>query len=260
MSETTVAGSKTSASIDQQNEEEKDEIEEEFLKKDYNKIKIKLYDEDLLDYEFIIKKVMKQGCSRQIAEYCLKQYAIIKDFSTYNTDYLDAKKKVKKKMKVDINNIIKNYNDEENKKDAKDTKDAKDKEDKKDAKDKKETKDTNDTKAKDDSKSENENNYFDEEIDEIIYEIIHGLNKEYTPLQNGYVNMIYSKELAFRKRIKELFNNLNKYELNDLKKKKDIYLEKIQPVLEASFRLVKKILNDDKEYEQFKKSYYAKKK
>ena len=41
MSETTVAGSKTSASIDQQNEEEKDEIEEEFLKKDYNKIKIK---------------------------------------------------------------------------------------------------------------------------------------------------------------------------------------------------------------------------
>ena len=95
MSETTVAGSKTSASIDQQNEEEKDEIEEEFLKKDYNKIKIKLYDEDLLDYELIIKKVMKQGCSRQIAEYCLKQYAIIRDFGTYNTKYLDAKKKLK---------------------------------------------------------------------------------------------------------------------------------------------------------------------
>ena len=255
MSETTVAGSKTSASIDQQNEEEKDEIEEEFLKKDYNKIKIKLYDKDLLDYEFIIKKVMKQGCSRQIAEYCLKQNAIIKDFGAYNTDYLDAKKNVKDNMKDDINNIIKNYNDEENKKDAKDTKDAKDKEDKKDAKDKKETKDTNDT--KDDAKSENENNYFDEEIDEIIYEIIHGLNKEYTPLQNGYVNMIYSKELSFRKRIKELFNDLNKYELNNLKEKKDIYLEKIEPVLEASLRLVKKILNDDKEYEQFKKSYYA---
>ena len=255
MSETTVAGSKTSASIDQQNEEEKDEIEEEFLKKDYNKIKIKLYDEDLLDYEFIIKKVMKQGCSRQIAEYCLKQYAIIKDFSTYNTDYLDAKKKVKKKMKDDINNIIKNYNDEENKKDTEDTKDANDK------KDKKETKETNDKKdTKDDAKSENENNYFDEEIDEIIYEIIHGLNEGYTPLQNGYANMIYSKELSFRKRIKELFNDLNKYGLNNLKKKKDIYLEKIQPVLEASFRLVKKILNNDKEYEQFKKSYYAKKK
>ena len=255
MSETTVAGSKTSASIDQQNEEEKDEIEEEFLKKDYNKIKIKLYDKDLLDYELIIKKVMKQGCSRQIAEYCLKQYGIIRYFRKYNNDYLEAKKNVKDNMKDDINNIIKNYNDEENKKDAKDTKDAKDKEDKKDAKDKKETKDTNDT--KDDAKSENENNYFDEEIDEIIYEIIHGLNKEYTPLQNGYVNMIYSKELSFRKRIKELFNDLNKYELNDLKKKKDIYLEKIQPVLEASLRLVKKILNDDKEYEQFKKSYYA---
>ncbi len=242
MSETTVAGSKTRASIDQQNEEEKDEIEEEFLKKDYNKIKIKLYDKDLLDYEFIIKKVMKQGCSRQIAEYCLKQYALIRDFGTYNTKYLDAKKNVKKKMKDDINNIIKNYNYEENKKESEDTKDAKDKTDKKD--------------TKDDAKSENENNYFDEEIDEIIYEIIHGLNKEYTPLQNGYVNMIYSKELSFRKRIKELFNDLNKYELNDLKKKKDIYLEKIQPVLEASFRLVKKILNDDKEYEQFKKSYY----
>ena len=255
MSETTVAGSKTSASIDQQNEEEKDEIEEEFLKKDYNKIKIKLYDKDLLDYEFIIKKVMKQGCSRQIAEYCLKQYGIIRYFRKYNNDYLEAKKKVKDNMKDDINNIIKNYNDEENKKDAKDTKDAKDKEDKKDANDKKETKDTNDT--KDDAKSENENNYFDEEIDEIIYEIIHGLNKGYTPLQNGYVKMIYSKELSFRKRIKELFNNLNKYGLNDLKEKKDIYLEKIEPVLEASLRLVKKILNDDKEYEQFKKSYYA---
>ena len=240
MSETTVAGSKTSASIDQQNEEEKDEIEEEFLKKDYNKIKIKLYDKDLLDYEFIIKKVMKQGCSRQIAEYCLKQYAIIKDFSTYNTDYLDAKKNVKDNMKDDINNIIKNYNDIENKKDTEDTKDANDKKD-----------------TKDDAKSENENNYFDEEIDEIIYEIIHGLNKKYTPLQNGYVNMIYSKELSFRKRIKELFNDLNKYGLNDLKEKKDIYLEKIEPVLEASLRLVKKILNDDKEYEQFKKSYYA---
>lgn len=254
MSETTVAGSKTSASIDQQNEEEKDEIEEEFLKKDYNKIKIKLYDEDLLDYEFIIKKVMKQGCSRQIAEYCLKQYAIIRDFRACNAEYLDAKKKVKanEKMKVDINNIIQNYNDEENKKDTEDTKNANDK------KDKKETKETNDKKdTKDDAKSENENNYFDEEIDEIIYEIIHGLNKEYTPLQNGYVNMIYSKELSFRKRIKELFNDLNKYKLNDLKEKKDIYLEKIEPVLEASLRLVKKILNDDKEYEQFKKSYYA---
>ncbi len=256
MSETTVAGSKTSASIDQQNEEEKDEIEEEFLKKDYNKIKIKLYDEDLLNFEFIIKKVMKQGCSRQIAEYCLKQYALIRDFGTYNTKYLDAKKNVKKKMKDDINNIIKNYNYEENKKESEDTKDAKDKTDKKDdAKDKKETNDTKDT--KDDAKSKNENNYFDEEIDEIIYEIIHGLNEEYTPLQKGYVNMIYSKELSFRKRIKELFNDLNKYELNDLKKKKDIYLEKIQPVFEASLRLVKKILNDDKEYEQFKKSYYA---
>ena len=249
MSETTVAGSKTSASIDQQNEEEKDEIEEDFLKKDYNKIKIKLYDKDLLDYEFIIKKVMKQGCSRQIAEYCLKQYAIIRDFGTYNTKYLDAKKKVKVEMKGEINNIIKNYNDEENKKDTEDTKDANDKKDKKETNDKKDT--------KDDAKSENENNYFDEEIDEIIYEIIHGFNKEYTPLQNGYVNMIYSKELSFRKRIKELFNDLNKYELNNLKEKKDIYLEKIQPVLEASFRLVKKILNDDKEYEQFKKSYYA---
>lgn len=255
MSETTVAGSKTSASIDQQNEEEKDEIEEEFLKKDYNKIKIKLYDKDLLDYEFIIKKVMKQGCSRQIAEYCLKQYAIISYVRKYNTDYLEAKKDVKEKMKVDINKIIQNYNDEENKKDTEDTKDANDK------KDKKETKETNDKKdTKDDAKSENENNYFDEEIDEIIYEIIHGLNKGYTPLQNGYVKMIYSKELSFRKRIKELFNNLNKYGLNDLKEKKDIYLEKIEPVLEASFRLVKKILNNDKEYEQFKKSYYAKKK
>ena len=255
MSETTVAGSKTSASIDQQNEEEKDEIEEEFLKKDYNKIKIKLYDKDLLDYEFIIKKVMKQGCSRQIAEYCLKQYAIIRDFGTYNTKYLDAKNNVKKKMKDDINNIIQNYNDEENKKDTEDTKDANDKKDKKD---KKETKETNDKKdTKDDAKSENENNYFDEEIDEIIYEIIHGLNEGYTPLQNGYANMIYSKELSFRKRIKELFNDLNKYGLNDLKEKKDIYLEKIEPVLEASLRLVKKILNDDKEYEQFKKSYYA---
>ena len=252
MSETTVAGSKTSASIDQQNEEEKDEIEEEFLKKDYNKIKIKLYDKDLLDYEFIIKKVMKQGCSRQIAEYCLKQYAIISYVRKYNTDYLEAKKDVKEKMKVDINKIIQNYNDEENKKDTEDTKDANDK------KDKKETKETNDKKdTKDDAKSENENNYFDEEIDEIIYEIIHGLNKEYTPLQNGYVNMIYSKELSFRKRIKELFNDLNKYGLNDLKEKKDIYLEKIEPVLEASLRLVKKILNNDKEYEQFKKSYYA---
>ena len=251
MSETTVAGSKTSASIDQQNEEEKDEIEEEFLKKDYNKIKIKLYDKELLDYEFIIKKVMKQGCSRQIAEYCLKQYAIISYVRKYNTDYLEAKKNVKKKMKDDINIIIKNYN-KENKKDTEDTKDANDK------KDKKETKETNDKKdTKDDAKSENENNYFDEEIDEIIYEIIHGLNEEYTPLQKGYVNMIYSEELSFRKRIKELFNDLNKYELNDLKKKKDIYLEKIQPVLEASLRLVKKILNDDKEYEQFKKSYYA---
>ena len=257
MSETTVAGSKTSASIDQQNEEEKDEIEEEFLKKDYKKIKIKLYDEDLLDYEFIIKKVMKQGCSRQIAEYCLKQYAIISYFRKYNTDYLEAKKKVKKKMEVDINNIIQNYN-KEYKKDTDDTKDSKETKETKDAKETKETKETNDTKdTKDDAKSENENNYFDEEIDEIIYEIIHGLNKKYTPLQNGYVNMIYSKELSFRKRIKELFNDLNKYELNDLKKKKDIYLEKIQPVLEASFRLVKKILNDDKEYEQFKKSYYA---
>ena len=251
MSETTVAGSKTSASIDQQNEEEKDEIEEEFLKKDYNKIKIKLYDKDLLDYEFIIKKVMKQGCSRQIAEYCLKQYAIISYVKKYNTDYLEAKKKVKDNMEDDINKII----NEENKKDTEDKKDAKDKEDKKDANDKKETNDKKDT--KDDAKSENENNYFDEEIDEIIYEIIHGLNTEYTPLKDGYKNMIYSKELSFRKRIKELFNNLNKYGLNDLKEKKDIYLEKIEPVLEASLRLVKKILNNDKEYEQFKKSYYA---
>ena len=157
-------------------------------------------------------------------------------------------KKVKDNMKDDINKII----NEENKKDTEDKKDAKDKEDKKDANDKKETNDKKDT--KDDAKSENENNYFDEEIDEIIYEIIHGLNKKYTPLQNGYVNMIYSKELSFRKRIKELFNDLKKYGLNDLKEKKDIYLEKIEPVLEASLRLVKKILNNDKEYEQFKKS------
>ena len=83
-----------------------DEIEEEFLKCNIEDLPIPK--EELEDYEYEIKEVMKSGCNRQIAEYALLQYKINTELQKLKDDYIEELNKIKEKIKDSIDNYFNN--------------------------------------------------------------------------------------------------------------------------------------------------------
>ena len=87
---------------------------------------------------------------------------------------------------------------------------------------------------------------YEEIIDEIVDEII-----QKHPENVIDINII-------KKRLIKLLENEN-INFENFKKVKESYIQKREPIIEAALRLVKKIVNNKKEYDKFHEEYYENK-
>ena len=91
-------------------------------------------------------------------------------------------------------------------------------------------------------------------FEEIIEELASTYLKKYSQKYKDYeVLLQYKVRSKLIKTIKE--NEELKIHLDEYIKSKNEYIKKRQPVIEAAFRLLKKILNDEKEYKNFYEYY-----
>ena len=204
-----------------QNQSEKDELENAFLSIDSDTLRKKITpNKDLSNYELDIKEIMNTGCNRQLAEYVLNKIDINSKLQEDNKKYLKAKKQfideIKGKIRINKDIIEKANTDVPN---------------------------------------------FDFEIlyekiffEEIIEELASTYLKKYSQKYKDYeVLLQYKVRSKLIKTIKE--NEELKIHLDEYIKSKNEYIKKRQPVIEAAFRLLKKILNDEKEYKNFYEYY-----
>ena len=201
------------------NKYETDELEEEFLECKLEDLPIPK--KELEKFQFEVREVMKSGCNLQIAEYSLLQYDIVNYLTKYKDEYNQYKDKFMKLLKDEIKVYFNNL--KENIK----TEDEDDNDDDKDTK-----------------------NKYEEEADEIMDENLENIEsiKERTTEQ-----------------IKEDLMNIFKKKVDKSEDKdnfeiaKENYVKKRDALIESALRLVKKIVNDEKEYEKFYEAYYKKK-
>ena len=196
---------------------EKDFLEEEFLKLKIEDIPIPKA--GLEDYELDIQEVMKSGCNRQIAEYVIEGIKKLEESQ-------DNKSKKLIDLRKEYRNIIK--------KAIEDT--------------------INDL---DDHITNKKTTYGDRELDDYDDEIDEILNSDkIQKAKNANDDLILENIEKIAKYY--LDENLKKIDKGNLEEKKKEYNEKREAVIEAALRKIKKIVNDEKEYDIFYKNYFKK--
>ena len=174
---------------------------------------------ELENFQFEVREVMKSGCNLQIAEHSLIQYGI-KDYLTKDKDeYNSFKNKYKTLLQDDIKVYFNNLNENIINKDE------------------------------DDDENKDTKNKYEEEADEIMDENIEKIEnvKERSREQIKQDLMNIFKKRVDKSDDKDAFINA-----------KENYMKKRDALIESALRLVKKIVNDEKEYKNFYKLYYGK--
>jgi len=201
------------------NKYEEDELEKEFLECKPEDLPIPK--KELEKFQFEVREVMKSGCNLQIAEYSLLQYDIVNYLTKYKDEYNQYKDKFMKLLKDEIKVYFNNL--KENIK----TEDEDDDDDDKDTK-----------------------NKYEEEADEIMDENLEKIEsiKERTTeqIKEDLMNI-------FKKKV-DKSDDKDNFEIA-----KENYVKKRDALIESALRLVKKIVNDEKEYDKFYENYYKKK-
>ena len=207
------------------NEEEQsedEELEKDFLKIDMDELdKIYKNKEILSNYELEIKEIMKIGCNRQIAEYSLLKNNIESILEKENSKYIKERNNLLKEITKKLGYKIKAL-------------------------------------IKDLVNTENitcaiEDSFYEElPYEEIIDLIIEKYEKEIPVEVYKYVN--------FKENLKKLIKDNDEYiGLNKFIEIKKEYIKQREPLIEAALRLVKKIINDENEYNKFYNEFYKNK-
>lgn len=201
---------------------EDEELEKDFLKIDMDELdKIYKNKEILSNYELEIKEIMKIGCNRQIAEYSLLKNNIESILEKENSKYIKERNNLLKEITKKIGYKIKAL-------------------------------------IKDLVNTENitcaiEDSFYEElPYEEIIDLIIEKYEKEIPVEVYKYVN--------FKENLKKLIKDNDEYiGLNKFIEIKKEYIKQREPLIEAALRLVKKIINDENEYNKFYNEFYKNK-
>ena len=209
-------------------DKELDLLEDEFLKCEIDEIPIPK--KELIEYESDVKEVMKSGCNRQIAEYVILKYKNLEDE--------EKNKEVKDKEFKSLPQLRKEYNINKRPMIKKAIESIVE----------------NITKNKDDYKNEKiEMEGYEDELDEILNsEDINKLKKDDKIKKD--VNLA---DLA-RFYVNKYLTSLNEDEEKKFQESRKKYYDKRDAVIEFALREVKKIVNDQKEYEKFYREYYGK--
>ena len=209
-------------------DKELDLLEDEFLKCEIDEIPIPK--KELEDYESDVKEVMKSGCNRQIAEYVILKYKNLEDE--------EKNKEVKDKEFKSLPQLRKEYNICKKPMIQKVV----------------ESIVCNIIKNKDDYKNEKiEMEGYEDELDEILNsEDINKLKKDDKTKKE--VNLA---DLA-RFYVNKYLTSLKEDEEKKFQESRKKYYDKRDAVIEFALREVKKIVNDQKEYEKFYREYYGK--
>ena len=209
-------------------DKELDLLEDEFLKCEIDEIPIPK--KELKEYESDVKEVMKSGCNRQIAEYVILKYKNLEDE--------EKKKEVKDKEFKSLPQLRKEYNINKRPMIKKAI----------------ESIDENIKKNKDDYKGQKiEMEGYEDELDEILNsEDINKLKKD-----DKIKKEVNLADLA-RFYVNKYLTSLKEDEEKKFQESRKKYYDKRDAVIEFALREVKKIVNDQKEYEKFYREYYGK--
>ena len=226
---------KTSTNI-HDNKREDDELEDEFLKCDIGSFPSPK--EELENYQFEVREIMKSGCNLQIAEYSLLQCNI---FSHLDSDKKNYDKKLGPIL-VLMENRIQIYfgglGDKQNNQKKNDEKNKNDD-------------NQNQTENEEEEEEDQNKEYkdYEEEVDTIMEKHPEELEKysqmELDKIKKDWMKIFYELVEA----------SVNKESFKEAKKN---YNEKRTSLIDSALRLVKKIVNDDNEYKQFYKNYFGK--
>lgn len=206
-----------------------DYLEEEFLKCNLEDIPIPI--DKIEDLEEEVIEVMKSGCNRQIAEYVILKYTELEDdgdnkkkLIEYKKDYEKIKNEYFEEIKNKKNEIegVKTYLSVNYKNNG------------------------------------NRDDYYDQLVNEKLGDIVDEVKKVTENYQNNDI-----KSGEYEKTIKYIiYKNMfiKDKKDNDEKAKKffderEKYIQKREAVIEACLRKVKKIVNDEKEYNEFYKEF-----
>ena len=207
-----------------ENQKEYDILEEQFLDSSCKIDDIPLPKEETKDFQFEIRKIMESGCNRQIAEYSLIKCDIKTHLGELKKKYREVKNKIRTNLDVDVKDFIDNL---------------------KGAKENKNNNNENNNPGVFEDKNCKE---YEEEVDEIMEE-------KFDLIEND------EKLLTEKDSIKKYIMSRYKYysddalkEENFLKHKK-AYMDKRDAILEAALRIVKKVVNNEIDYDFFYKEY-----
>ena len=211
------------------NKREDDELEDAFLEckfEDFPSPK-----EELENYQFELREIMKSGCNLQIAEYSLLQCNIFSHLDSDKKNYDKKLGPILVEMEKRIQIYFKDLSDEQNKQ--------------------KKNGDQNRTENEEEEEEEpnKEYKYYEEEVDTIMEKHPEELEK-YSQMELDKIKKDWMK--IFYELVEE---SVNKESFKEAKKN---YNEKRTSLIDSALRLVKKIVNDDNEYKQFYKNYFGK--
>ena len=215
------------------NKREDDELEDAFLEckfEDFPSPK-----EELENYQFELREIMKSGCNLQIAEYSLLQCNI---FSHLDSDKKNYDKKLGPIL-VEMEKRIEIYKSKEKDNNQK----------KNDEKNKNDDQNQTENEEEEEEDQNKEYKYYEEEIDAIMEKHPEELEKysqmELDKIKKDWMKIFYELVEA----------SVNKESFKEAKKN---YIEKRTSLIDSALRLVKKIVNDDDEYKKFYKNYFGK--
>ena len=226
-------------------DEDLDYLEKEFLKCKLEDIPLPI-DEIEENLEEEVLEVMKSGCNLQIAEYVILKYQDIEDDLDGKQKLLDFKKNYQESKNEYFNDIINNKEKKIN--DINLVKDY--------------------ITKKYSIKENNQINIFDQVVDGELRDYVDEIKKylkNYKDNEDNKDNKIKSEkddDLCERTIKYIIYKNLyiENSKDNDEKTKKffeerEKYIKKRESVVEACLRNVKKIVNDEKEYNKYYKEY-----
>ena len=215
----------TKTSTNQNKLLDNDELEDEFLKCNLEDLPLPI--KKLEDFEFEINEVMKSGCNRQIAEYSLLEY----ESDLFQPEPKNEHEKSKDSIKKTLSELKNEY--------------------KKSKKSIKENMPNIDYYINTAKYEKDEKSTYEEEADEIFEENIKEIegNSNYKiedtdAIKEFIMSDFKSRVEALESKDKEIF----------VKSRKN-YRDKRDAIIEAALRLVKKIVNDEKEYKKFEEGY-----
>jgi hypothetical protein len=215
----------TKTSTNQNKLLDNDELEEEFLKCNLEDLPLPI--KKLEDFEFEINEVMKSGYNRQIAEYSLLEY----ESDLFPPEPKNEHEKSKDSNKKTLSELKNEY--------------------KKSKKSIKENMPNIDYYINTAKYEKDEKSTYEEEADEIFEENIKEIegNENYKiedtdAIKEFIMSDFKSRVEALESKDKEIF----------VKSRKN-YRDKRDAIIEAALRLVKKIVNDEKEYKKFEEGY-----